>query len=301
MRQAFFEPWQRFRRHGKGLVLLLGHDPRAVAVVARHHDPLLAHEHRAAIGQLAAVFLFDLADDGRTVMLADRIVLIELCQGFDRAFETVVPMDLDGRHVAARRKVPTDDVGKGEPLVAAANLFEHLDAGRAAELQGHEGAVEIMTAPIADRAVAELPPTAPQLRMQFGVIGAVGRRANPLIPMQAGRNRQRGKPAPHAAATRSRPAIGLDHVADRARPDIFAKPANALLAVPLVAELRHHLLLSGSFHHGPHLADAVGQWLLAIDVLAQVHRDRRRHGVMMVGEATNTASTSLWILSNIRR
>jgi hypothetical protein len=56
--------------------------------------------------------------------------------------------------------------------------------------------------------------------------------------------------------------VGLGHVADGTSSDIFAGLANRIAAMPLVAHLRQHLLVSRCLGQGVTLVNIVGQWLL---------------------------------------
>jgi len=139
-----------------------------------------------------------------------------------------------------------------------------------------------VAAPIAHRAVAEVPPAAPQQRVQFVVVIAERHRADPLFPVQAGRHRLGGQTPADAPAARTGPAVRLQHVAHGARPDVLDQPADALAAVPLLAQLRDHVVLLGRGHHQTHFLDRVRQGLFHVHVLAQRHGDHRRQEVVMV-------------------
>ena len=73
------------------------------------------------------------------------------------------------------------------------------------------------------------------------------------------------------------------HVADRAVPDPLAKHADRVGRMPLVAQLRDHLVLGGGLHQRADFADRVRQRLLAVDVLAALDGRHRHHGVRVIG------------------
>ena len=76
--------------------------------------------------------------------------------------------------------------------------------------------------------------------------------------------------------------MGFGDFADDAGPDVFAELAVAVLAMALVAHLRGDFGFRGHRAHGAGFADVVADRLLAIDSLAELHRDHRGQGVVMV-------------------
>ena len=276
------DPRQALGRRRELFHLLFREDLRTAGVVARMHDPLGPHVDRAAGPEVDAVLLLQLVDDGRPVLLQPGGLVVG---GGSRGPKvTVVPEGLNRRQLAAGGEIPADGVPQRETLVRTAKLGHGLDAGGGTEFEGHERAVQVVAAPIAHRAIAELPPRTPLQGMQFVVVIAERHGADPLVPMQSGGHRFRGQPSTSAAAAGGGPAVDLGHVADRAGPDILAEHANVLAAVPLVAQLRHDFAFAGRLHHEPDFADAVGQRLLAVDVLAQLHGHDRGQGVVMIGD-----------------
>ena len=75
----------------------------------------------------------------------------------------------------------------------------------------------------------------------------------------------------------------LAHLADRAGIEPLLHQAQALFRVALVAHLRHDLVLARRLGQRPGLADGARQRLLHVDVLAELHRGHRDHGVRVIG------------------
>ena len=119
--------------------------------------------------------------------------------------------------------------------------------------------------------------------MQAVMVVAIGRRADPLVPVQAGRNGLRGRPAARAAEVAVQDGVRFEDVANGARSDVLGDAADRLAAIALVAHLRQHLLLPGGIGQGIALGDVVGQGFLAKDVLAVVDGTDGSRGMVMIG------------------
>ena len=119
--------------------------------------------------------------------------------------------------------------------------------------------------------------------MQAVMVVAIGRRADPLVPVQAGRNGLRGGPAARAAKVPVQYRVGFGDLADGPRGDVLGDAADRLAAIALVAHLRQDLLLPGGLGQGIALGDVVGQRLLAKHVLAVVDRPHGSRGVVVIG------------------
>ena len=157
-----------------------------------------------------------------------------------------------------------------------------LDAGRVFALERPEHAVEDVAAHVADGAVAEIIPAVPLVRMQVVVEVTVRRRADPFVPVQAGRNGKFGRARPLATVGAIGPAVRLGDFANDTRPNVFAELVIAIFAMALIAHLRRDFGLRRHRPHGAGLANVMADGLLAIDVLAQLHGNHGGQGVMMV-------------------
>ena len=129
-----------------------------------------------------------------------------------------------------------------------------------------------MASHIADGACAKSLPVAPREGMQAIMVVAIGRRADPLVPVQAGRNGLGRRPAARAAEVPVQYRVGFADLADGAGCNVLGDAADRLAAIALVAHLRQDLLLSGGLGQRIALGDVVGQRLLAKNVLAVVDR-----------------------------
>ena len=139
-----------------------------------------------------------------------------------------------------------------------------------------------MAAHISKRTVAEIIPAMPLVRVQVGVEVAIRRWPNPGIPMQIWRRRNAGRARPDAAIGPISPAMRLGDFPDHPAPNKFAQTAVAVHAMTLIAHLRGRF---GFARHRPEQArfrDVVGQRLFAINGFAEIHRQHRGQGVMMI-------------------
>jgi hypothetical protein len=102
-----------------------------------------------------------------------------------------------------------------------------------------------MTGPIANRPVAEGDPTAPGAGCKRRVVVNLLRRPKPLIPIQSLRNimvlREVGQLI-EARVDQIASAVNGVNIPDRAVPDPLAEVADRIIGMPLVAQLRHHLV-----------------------------------------------------------
>ena len=151
------------------------------------------------------------------------------------------------------------------------------------DLQRPVGPVHDVAGQVAQRAVAEIVPAVPFVRMEIGMEVAVRGRADPLVPVHA-RGHRLGRRARADAAIRAiAPGVRLGDLADDPAPHELAEAAITLAAMPLVAHLRRHLVLVRQLAEAAGLGNIVAERLLAIDALAQLHGDQRRRGMVMVG------------------
>lgn len=236
---------------------LLRHNAGTIAIIASVHDAFRADVERPSACE-------------RAVELA---VILLLQRGFQRwriwnrlqhfpmfilharvgvRTDPVVPIDLQGGHLAAGRNLPADDAPLGILFLAAAGFVQAFDACRMTGPKGPEDAVKIMAAPIAQGAGAEVPIIAPVGRVQARVVVAVGRRSQPLVPVQARGRRARGWPSACSAIDEPVPTVRFNHITDGPCPKVLAEPPVALATMALVAHLRDDLGLPGGLRQGPH-------------------------------------------------
>ena len=125
-----------------------------------------------------------------------------------------------------------------------------------AQLQSAEDGVESVATDIAQRAGAEVPPATPGEREIGGIIGAIGRGAEPEVPVQALGHRWSGGRAVDAlrpehaidAVQRPvRPDMNLPHLSDRAGPDCFAEDPHLFTGLALVPHLRGNLVFAAAW------------------------------------------------------
>ena len=161
-----------------------------VAVGGGKDDALFPDVKRAAVAAIqlfVRIFLAQFEEQGREVTrVAAGGLQIADCLFVGVLVEALVPINFQRRHIAARRNVPADAAARRVTLVAAAPGIFHFDAARMFYFEGPVNAVEHMATHVADRAVAEVVPAVPFMRMKVRVIIAVRRRTNPRIPMQTG-------------------------------------------------------------------------------------------------------------------
>ncbi len=95
-------------------------------------------------------------------------------------------------------------------------------------------------------------------------------------------HRLRGRAGACAAVNKTAPAMGLNHIPDSARPDVFAKSPVAVGAMPLVAHHGGHLVLLRRFGQRARLGDVMAQGFLAKDVLPKLDGAHRGRRVVMI-------------------
>src|SRR5262249_52124797 len=131
-------------------------------------------------------------------------------------------------------------------------------------------AIEDVTAHVAQRAGAELRPRPPAKGMQPVVVIAHAGRAEPLLPVQALRDRLAGGTIALAAQVPGHETVRLGHGTDGASPDVLAQQPVTCSTVPLVTHLRGDLVLARLLGQLPGLVQTPRQRLLAEDVLAEL-------------------------------
>ena len=138
---------------------------------------------------------------------------------------------------------------------------------------------------VAHRAGAEVLPRAPAERMVGLVVTGASAPGRSTDPSRARRARPASRSAGHALRPDRPvgPAVHLAHLPDRAGVEPLLHQPQALFRVALVAHLRHDLVLPRGLGQRPGLADGARQRLLHVDVLAELHRGHRDHGVVVIG------------------
>jgi hypothetical protein len=183
---------QGFRRLGRWH-FSVRHDVHVAAVGVRVNDAFLSDVKGAAVAivQLFLRILFSQLQQKRREIARVAANGMKLSGGTGRGsgVEALVPIDLHRPHALARRYVPANAAAQGIALVAAAPVEFHFDAGGVPDLECPENAVQNMAGHVADGAVAEIVPAVPLVRMQVGVVVAIRRGANPIVPMQSGGHR----------------------------------------------------------------------------------------------------------------
>src|SRR4051812_6685391 len=282
---------QLLRRLADRVVQRFRQQARILAVGVVHQLALAADENRAA-GRVERFF----AD-------LDRL---------RRQQTAVVPGELDRRLAAARREL-VHRHRRVREADAVERRRHRFDRRRVAEIERPQRVIDQVRAHVADRADAPVDPAAPVERVIHRVIVDARRDAEEQIPVE--RRRLRVIPGhrvreprfdagavPAESFRRRRahfrtrnalrpvtertigPDVDLADVADRAGPDVLDRGSRVVPRVPLVAhlrrQLRHALRLAGELAR---LGNRPAQWLLHVDVLAEVHRRERDRRVHVVG------------------
>ena len=122
--------------------------------------------------------------------------------------------------------------------------------------------------------------------VDLGEVGARGSDAEPLVPVD-----RRGDvggalrtivdlPPPHRPRL---PGVNFLHLPDRAvMNELDGRPVGRM-RLDLIPHLRHDLEALGRLAHLPGLEDGVREWLLALDVLAEMHRRQAGAGMHVIG------------------
>ena len=245
----------------------------AAAVRTVHNHPFVAKENGPHAGYL--------------------VVGSELLRPGNRIV-AVVPDQFDGTALVAGRELESDLRGGriGQTLCRRGITGDlRLNGGWRIQVQRPERRVYHVAEPVTYGARAEGHPAAP-------IPGNPERRVRP----------ERNRPDPHIIVEPFGHLIGLVelvqiaelaihilegvtagmngmHLADGARPDPLAEPANRAAGMPLIAKLGDHLVLAGGLHERADFLDRVGQWLFAINMLVMLHGRHRNNRVGVIGGA----------------
>jgi hypothetical protein len=260
------------------------HDmPARAAVTGRVQFALRADDERTAVGDFAVV-----DEIGKTRLLE------VVARG---AIAAVVPCQRHGLADFVGRELE-DDFRRFRIAVLVMHGGFGLYADGVAQIEGHERQVDIVAGHVAERARAEVPPSAPvevvvgRFVLHFALvvdqqgIRADTRRAEPQVPVQVGRRRGGRRTADALRPDRAiGPDMHLGDVAKRARPDRIRVFAHAVVGGSLIAHLRGDFHLTGQLGKVAHLVNGVREGLLAVNGLVHMHRHRRRRRVGMIGDA----------------
>src|SRR5258708_2238669 len=153
------------------------------------------------------------------------------------------------------------------------------------DLEGPEDAVQDVAGHVAERAVAEVIPAVPLVRVQVAMVFSKRRRADPIIPVEARWRRNGGRARACAAVRAVGPAMGFGDLSDASGPDEFTKTPVTVLAMTLVSHLGGGFGLTGHVTQLPGFGDVVAERLFAIHGFAQVHSQHGRQSVLMIGRS----------------
>ncbi|OQC28120.1 MAG: hypothetical protein BWX70_01963 [Verrucomicrobia bacterium ADurb.Bin070] len=143
-----------------------------------------------------------------------------------------------------------------------------------------------MAGHVADRPVAVIVPEMPAVRMQVRVIVAEGTGANPGIPVETLRQRQRGRMvAVVQAVAPRRPAMDLMHLADGAGPDVLAQTAAAFVRMAVLPHLGDDAGTLRFIPQQSRIGYRVREGLFDVCVDAAAHGQQCGRRVLMVGRS----------------
>ena len=147
-----------------------------------------------------------------------------------------------------------------------------------------ERRVEVVDREIRQRPAPEGPVPTPAERRIGRVVRTELAGPQPQVPVEARRHLRRARRTPGSLGEgrRAAPGVHLADGTDGAVPDPLGGLAMPLGRAALVAHLRGDARLPGDPGHGAGFRDVVGQRLLAVDVLAGLHREDRDVGVEVV-------------------
>src|SRR6185295_7449171 len=190
-----------------------------------------------------------------------------------------------------------------------------FDGLRRVQLEGPEGEVVPVAAQVAHRARTEVPPAVPLGTGEVDRVEGPHRRgADPEVPVEVGGNRHLflgpfhgaddvvvrggllGRLEPPDAAD---PDVALGDLADRARLDELDHAAVVVARVDLRARLGGDLRLLRGVLDDAGFPDAVGEGLLAVDMLAHLEGGQRREGVGMLGDGDDDGVEVLRVVEDL--
>ena len=143
-----------------------------------------------------------------------------------------------------------------------------------------------MAAHVAQRTRAILPPPAPVERHQLIDVGPGRGRAQPQVPVQFfGHSTSRGARPSNALGPNGPvgPAIHGVYLADELGIVPFLQLPHSVVRSALIAHLGYHFVAFSSFREGTRLVYVMGERLLHVGVLTQLHGRQRYDRMIVVG------------------
>ena len=160
-----------------------------------------------------------------------------------------------------------------------------LNAQGLAQIQRPKSRIKIMAKEIPNGRGAKVPEIAPAYRIILRAVGAHFARPKPQIPIHPVWHRFLWWPARQVLlvpAGSVRPGVDFTNISQCARPNDFARFANKIARMPLVAHLRGHTRFLGNFGNLARLPYVMRQRLFTIDMFALAHGPGANVGVQMI-------------------
>ena len=248
--------------------------------------------------------------------------------GLGRQQAPVVPRQLDRRQIAALRELV---VRRRRRRIrrAVERRRQGLDRRRVAEIERPERMVDEVRAHVAKRALAPIHPAAPVERVIDRVVVDFRRAAEEQVPIEIGwlrivADERRGEALLDVAAVpaerpfrvvlerrRARnalrpvaerpvgPDVDLAHFTDRAAVNQLVAGAGVVGRVTLVAHLRDDLAILRFLGQDARFLDRPAERLLHVDVLAEIHRQRRDRRVHVIRRSDDDRVDVLLLLEHL--
>jgi hypothetical protein len=205
---------------------------------------------------------------------------------FPRTFpEPFIPIGLERRHITSRRDIETEPASERPTLIAPSNDFFCFDTGGMFDFECPINSVQHVATHISQGTIAEIMPTMPFVRVQVGVKVSIGRRTNPLVPMQTSGDRFYRRAWTHSTIRAICPTMGFGDIAHNAAPHKLAQSTVAILAMSLVAHLSRGFATLRHLNQLPAFSDVVRQRFLAVNRPVQIHRQHGSRSMMMIGRS----------------
>ena len=237
--------------------------------VREEDRPLLAKEDRALIGECHPLAVRAVEGPHRRVGHLAAVVPRQ-----DEAVGRVLP----------RREGEAGFVLHPERFGRRRRAVGEERPGRA-ELEGAEDRIKNVDRHVAHRAAAEVVPAPPVAGVVLiGAVEALGRRAEPQVPVEVSRLRPRGRLRAVVAPGLAAPRVRFADLADDPALNELHRRAVLRVGVDLRAHLRDERRMGrGDGAELTGFVDIVRQRFLAVDMLAVVEGRHRRRGVGVVG------------------
>src|ERR1043166_1508095 len=169
--------------------------------------------------------------------------------------EALIPIDLERRQISSGGDIESKPATQRVAFVAAAADVLRFDARRMLNLEGPKNSVQHMAAHVAQRTVAKIVPPMPFMWVQVLVEIPIRRRADPLVPMQARRDRHGRRARSDASVGPISPAMRLGDVSHYSGRHELAKPKITIHAMALVPHLGRRFGLARKFPQVTGLGD----------------------------------------------